>query len=159
MINFNKNDEFLFYHKKDLETKNIENLLINLPPKNISNEIVSKIKILYQIENDLNKTRKKYFKNKNIINDINEDIYVQKYQSGYKCFIFLMSNKNIQVNFFDGNIVLFNYYPKALIFLSNNEINTINIFPLQKHQNFSDVYCENESINNKIKCALEEIKK
>ena len=159
LTKINKNDEFLFYHKKDLETKNIENLLINLPPKNISNEIVSKIKILYQIENDLNKTRKKYFKNKNIINDINEDIYVQKYQSGYKCFIFLMSNKNIQVNFFDGNIVLFNYYPKALIFLSNNEINTINIFPLQKHQNFSDVYCENESINNKIKCALEEIKK
>ena len=159
LTKINKNDEFLFYHKKDLETKNIENLLINLPPKNISNEIVSKIKILYQIENDLNKARKKYFKNKNIINDINEDIYVQKYQSGYKCFIFLMSNKNIQVNFFDGNIVLFNYFPKALIFLSNNEINTINIFPLQKDQNFSDVYCENESINNKIKCALEEIKK
>jgi hypothetical protein len=70
-----------------------------------------------------------------------------------------MSNKNIQVNFFDGNIVLFNNFPKALIVLSNNEKNTINIFPLQKDQNFSDVYCDNESINNKIKCALKEIKK
>ena len=159
LTKINKKDDFLYYHKKDIVTKNIENIKIDLPLKNIHSEIIAKIKILFQIENNLNSSKKKYFKNKNIINSIYEDIYVKKYQRGYKCIIFLLSNENIQVNFFDGNIVLFNHFPKALIYFTNNDKNIINIFPLQKDGKFSDVYCENESINYKIKCALEEIKK
>ena len=159
LTKINKKDDFLFYHKKDEVTKNVENIKIILPPKNIPYEIMRKIKILYQVEINLNLTKKKYFKNKSIINNIDEDIYVQKYQRRYKCIIFLMSNENIQVNFFDGNIILFNHFPKALLYISNNEKNIINIFPLQKDEKFSDINCENESINYKIKCALEEIKK
>ena len=159
LTKINKKDDFLFYHKKNEVTKNVENIKIILPPKNIPYEIMRKIKILYQVENNLNLTKKKYFKNKSIINNIDEDIYVQKYQRRYKCIIFLMSNENIQVNFFDGNIILFNHFPKALLYISNNEKNIINIFPLQKDEKFSDINCENESINYKIKCALEEIKK
>ena len=159
LTKINKKDDFLFYHKRDEVTKNVENIKIILPPKNIPYEIMRKIKILYQVENNLNLTKKKYFKNKSIINNIDEDIYVQKYQRRYKCIIFLMSNENIQVNFFDGNIILFNHFPKALLYISSNEKNIINIFPLQKDEKFSDINCENESINYKIKCALEEIKK
>ena len=159
LTKINKKDDFLYYHKKDIVTKNIENIKIDLPLKEIPNEIISKIKILFQVENVLNSSKKKYFKNKNVINSIYEDIYVKKYQRGYKCIIFLLSNENIQVNFFDGNIVLFNHFPKALIYFTNNDKNIINIFPLQKDGKFSDVYCENESINYKIKCALEEIRK
>ena len=159
LIKINKKDDFLYYHKKDIVTKNIENIKIDLPPKNIPYEIITKIKILFQVENVLNSSKKKYFKNKNVINSIHEDIYVKKYQRGYKCIIFLLSNGNIQVNFFDGNIVLFNHFPKALIYFTNNDKNIINIFPIQKDGKFSDVYCENESINYKIKCALEEIRK
>ena len=159
LTKINKKDDFLFYHKRDEVTKNVENIKIILPPKNIPYEIMRKIKILYQVEINLNLTKKKYFKNKSIINNIDEDIYVQKYQRRYKCIIFLMSNENIQVNFFDGNIILFNHFPKALLYISNNEKNIINIFPLQKDEKFSDINCENESINYKIKCALEEIKK
>ena len=159
LTKINKKDDFLFYHKKNEVTKNVENIKIILPPKNIPYEIMRKIKILYQVEINLNLTKKKYFKNKSIINNIDEDIYVQKYQRRYKCIIFLMSNENIQVNFFDGNIILFNHFPKALLYISNNEKNIINIFPLQKDEKFSDINCENESINYKIKCALEEIKK
>ena len=159
LTKINKKDDFLFYHKKDEVTKNVENIKSILPPKNIPYEIMRKIKILYQVEINLNLTKKKYFKNKSIINNIDEDIYVQKYQRRYKCIIFLMSNENIQVNFFDGNIILFNHFPKALLYISNNEKNIINIFPLQKDEKFSDINCENESINYKIKCALEEIKK
>ena len=159
LTKINKKDDFLFYHKKNEVTKNVENIKIILPPKNIPYEIMRKIKILYQVEINLNLTKKKYFKNKSIINNIDEDIYVQKYQRRYKCIIFLLSNENIQVNFFDGNIILFNHFPKALLYISNNEKNIINIFPLQKDEKFSDINCENESINYKIKCALEEIKK
>ena len=159
LTKINKKDDFLFYLKRDEVTKNVENIKIILPPKNIPYEIMRKIKILYQVEINLNLTKKKYFKNKSIINNIDEDIYVQKYQRRYKCIIFLMSNENIQVNFFDGNIILFNHFPKALLYISNNEKNIINIFPLQKDEKFSDINCENESINYKIKCALEEIKK
>ena len=159
LTKINKKDDFLFYHKRDEVTKNVENIKIILPPKNIPYEIMRKIKILYQVEINLNLTKKKYFKNKSIINNIDEDIYVQKYQRRYKCIIFLMSNENVQVNFFDGNIILFNHFPKALLYISNNEKNIINIFPLQKDEKFSDINCENESINYKIKCALEEIKK
>ena len=158
----NEEEKYLFYHHRDKLTGKIENIIIKFPLKNLKKEMMKKIKFFFQVENELKKQKikeKKYIKNKNIINNIYEDVYVQKYRKGCKCMVFLLSNRNIQVNFFDGIIILFILLPKALIYFSSDNIYPINVFPLKENGNFSDINCENISINYKIKCALEEIKK
>ena len=159
MTKLNNEINYIFYHQKDTLTKMTENLIINIPPKNVAEDILKKIKILFQIDEEFINKKIKYVKNKNCINNIIEDIYVEKYKVGFKCMVFLLSNKNIQVNFLDGIIILFHRSPKALIYFSNNKKNDINIFPLKNEDSFSDIICENYTINYKIKSALSEIKK
>ena len=159
MTKLNNEINYIFYHQKDTLTKMTENLIINIPPKNVAEDILKKIKILFQIDVEFINKKIKCVKNKNCINNIIEDIYVEKYKVGFKCMVFLLSNKNIQVNFLDGIIILFHRSPKALIYFSNNKKNDINIFPLKNEDSFSDIICENYTINYKIKSALSEIKK
>ena len=159
LTKINKEENYLFYHKNNGMNKNDENILINLKIKSqIPKEILKKIKLLEQIEEKFKNKEKTYIRNKNFINNINQDIYVKKYKKGHRCLVLLFSNKNIQVTFVDGNIIFFNYFPKALIYFSNEKASEINIFPLQKDENFSNVNCDNYFINNKIKSALEELK-
>ena len=155
----NNETKYIFYHQKNSITKITENLIIKIPPKNMHEDVVKKIKILFQTEEEFKNKKIKYIKNKNNLNNIIEDIYVEKYKKGFKCMVFLLSNKNIQVNFSDGIIILFHHCPKTLIYFSNNKKNDLNIFPLQQEDNFSNIICENDSINYKIKCALNEITK
>ena len=159
LTKINNEIKYIFYHKKDKITKITENLIINIPPKNLPEDIIKKIKILFQMEEKLENKKIKYLKNKNCLNNINEDIFIEKYRKGFKCMVFLLSNKNIQVNFLDGIIILFHHFPKALIHFSNSKKKDIDIFPLKQEDNFSNIICENYSINYKIKCALSEITK
>ena len=159
MTKINNEIDYIFYHKKDSMTKYIQNIIINIPSKNISEDILKKIKLLFQIEQELKRKKIKYIPNNILIKYITEDVYLQKYKKGFNCFTFLLSNKNIQVTFLDGSIILFNHFPKALIYYSNDKKNNINIFPLKPEDNFSDINCENFSINKKIKYALNEVKK
>ena len=159
MTKINNEMDYIFYHKKDSMTKYIQNIIINIPSKNISEDVFKKIKLLFKIEQELKRKKIKFIQNNNLIKYITEDVYLQKYKKGFNCFIFLLSNKNIQVNFLDGSIILFNHFPKALIYYSNDKKNNINIFPLKPEDNFSDINCENFSINKKIKYALSEVKK
>ena len=159
MTKINNEINYVFYHKKDNMTKYIENNIINITSKNISEDILKKIKLVFQMEQEFKKKKIKYVENKILINYITDDVYVKKYKQGFNCITFLLSNKNIQVNFLDGIIILFNHFPKALIYFCNDKKNNISIFPLRPEENFSDINCENFSINNKIKYALGEIKK
>ena len=159
MTKINNEMDYIFYHKKDSMTKYIQNIIINIPSKNISEDILKKIKLVFQMEQEFKKKKIKYVENKILINYITDDVYVKKYKQGFNCITFLLSNKNIQVNFLDGIIILFNHFPKALIYFCNDKKNNISIFPLRQEENFSDINCENFSINNKIKYALGEIKK
>ena len=159
MTKINNKNNFIFYHKKDYITKIEQNIIIKLPPKNLTKYIMQKINIFPKIEEELKKEKIKYIKNNNIINNINEDIYIQKYQKGNKCLIFLLSNKNIQVNFMDGVNILFNNSPKVLIYFPKEKNSSINIFPLKKEDTFLKINCENHLINHKIKWAINEIKK
>ena len=159
MTKINKEKKYIIYHQKDKNTKLTKNIIIKIPPKNITNEVIRKIKILYQMEEEFKNKEIKYIKNNNNINNINEDIYIQKYIKRNNCIIFLLSNNNIQINFFDDIIIIFHQIPKALIYFSKDDINNINIFLLKSEENFSDIKCDNYFINYKIKCALNEIKR
>ena len=159
MTKINKEKKYIIYHQKDKNTKITKNIIIKIPPKNITNEVIRKIKILYQMEEEFKNKEIKYIKNNNNINNINEDIYIQKYIKRNNCIIFLLSNNNIQINFFDDIIIIFHQIPKALIYCSKDDINNINIFLLKSEENFSDIKCDNYFINYKIKCALNEIKR
>ena len=160
MTKINNEDKYIFYHIKDNLTKNTQNIIINIPPKkNLLKEISQKIGLLFQMEVEFKNKKIKYVKNKSIINNINEDIYVTKYKKGFNCIIFLFSNNNIQVNFCDGIIIIFHQFPKALFYFSKDNINKIILFPLKPDDNFYDIKSDNYSINSKIKRALSEINK
>ena len=91
MTKINNNLDFIFYHKKEIISNAFRHTLIDLPPKNISNEMKGKIKFLYKIIAEFNKRSKKKKKisnyNKNI--NIEDDIYVIKYMKTDKGFLFI----------------------------------------------------------------------
>ena len=141
---------------------NINHTIITLPPKDISLGLEKKIKFLWQIIEEFNKNKKKkenYLINKNNINKIEEDIYILKYSKRHKAYLFILSNTNIQVNFYDGVKIIFSFFPKGIIYISNDKSNAISIFPLNFYDSFGSVDCEDQIINYNIRYALSEIKK
>ena len=163
------NDKFIIYLYKDL--KIIKQKKITLPPINISSTNRKKISFLtYAIEqfSDNNKKKHKNKKkdnnndNKNkYINNSDEDyeediIFLEKYKSTHKAFFFVLSNKNIQVYFFDKTKIIFVCYePKKIIYFNKN--NEMMHFPIIK--NFNDFKCDDVEIHNKIIYAIKEINK
>ena len=162
MTKLYNNLQYIYYHKKDKINKNINHTVINLPPKNISLGLENKIKFLWQIIEEFNKNKKKkenYLINRNNINKIEEDIYILKYNKRHKAYFFILSNTNIQVNFFDGDKIIFSFFPKGIIYFSNDKSNSISIFPLNFNDSFGNVDCEDPVINSKIRYAFNEIRK
>ena len=161
MTKLTGNLQYIFYHKKDYEKNTYQHVSINLPPKNLSRNNENKIKFLWKVieEFKTRKNKEKYFINKYKIEKIEDDIFIVKYKKTNKGYFFLFSNKNIQVSYFDGTKILFNYFPKGIAYISNDKNNTITIFPLNENQNFNLVDCEDSFINSKINYAIGEILK
>ena len=161
MTKLNDNLQYIFYHKKDINKNITHHTIINLPPKNINLNTENKLKFLWQIIEEFNKIKykEKYIINNYNITNIEDDIYIVKYKKSRKGYFFILSNKSIQVNYFDGIKILFNYYPKGIAYFQNDKNNTVTIFPLNDAQNFYDVDCEDPFINSKIRYAIREIKK
>ena len=162
MTKIYNNLQYIYYHKKNIIHKNYNHAIIKLPPKNISLDLVNKIKFFWQIIEEFKKNKKKkenYLINKNNINKIEEDIYIIKYKKRHKAYFFILSNTNIQVNFFDGVKIIFSFFPKGIIYFSNDKSNSISIFPLNFEDSFGDIGCEDSVINYKIRYALNEIQK
>ena len=162
MTKLNNNLKYIFYHERDKNENITNHNVINLPPKNISLGVENKIKFLWQIIEEFNKNKKnkeKYLLNKKKINNIKEDIYVIKYKKRHKAYFFILSNSNIQVRFFDGINIIFHFFPKCLIYISNDKKSAVDIFPLNYKESFGEVECIDPVINSRIKYALREIKK
>lgn len=159
MTKLNKNLQYIFYHKKDFEQNTYNHISINLPPKNIGRSTENKMKFLWKIieEFKARKNKEKIFINKYQIENIEDDIYIVKYKKTKKGYFFILSNKNVQVSYFDGIKIIFNYFPKGIVYISNDKKNTVTIFPLNEKQNFSRVDCEDPFINSKINYAIREI--
>ena len=166
MTKINNNIEYIFYHQEDKVNAKIIHIVINLPPKDISLGIENKIKLFRQIIEEFNKNKKKKMKfspKNNIYStkkyNIEDDIYLIKYKKKHKAYFFVFSNGKIQVRFFDGVNIIFSFFPKGIIYISNDNKKTISIFPLNHHQNLNEIECEDPIINSKISYALNELKK
>ena len=162
MTKLDNNLEYIFYHEKNNIHDITNHFKIILPPKDLSFGIENKIKFLWKVIEEFNK--KKINKENHIINKIEinkpeEDIYIIKYIKKQKAYFFILNNQSIQVSFFDGVKIIFNFFPKGIIYIPNDKKNIISIFPLNYSQNFSEVECEDPAINSKIRYSIKEISK
>ena len=74
-----------------------------------------------------------------------------------KVSLFILSNKNIQVDFNDKTKIIFTCYePKKIIYIVNNEEKLS--LPITNN-NFHNFKCDDKEISNKIKYAINQINK
>ena len=157
---YNKN-KYLLYFSQDLTSNNIYTReKIEIPLKNKYKEISKKIKFFIRIMESFDiKRNSENILNKDNINDDEENIIIEKYKYKYNkgLSFFLLSNKNIQVNFNDKTKIIFICgIKKKIIYIDNkNEIST---FPV-KNGNFNDFKCDDNEITKKIILAIEQINK
>lgn len=168
------NSKYILYYFKDFSLNKMKCSKIYLPPNNITSNMKKKINYLvYVIEEFIKKNKvknkKKWkidFKNNDNRNrksieyeysdDEEENIILKKYKNNNNAYFFVLSNKNIQVNFYDKTKIIFTCYePKKITYINKND--EILYFPI--NNNFSDFKCEDIEINRKIKYAIKEINK
>ena len=153
------NNKYVFYLYKNISLNKTESIKIDLPPTNLSSNIKKKLKfLLHTIEefNKFNKPVNKDIKTKKFDfgSDDEDNIYIEKYKKTNKAHFFILSNKNIQVNFLDNIKVIFTCYePKKISYFNKNE--EILYFPI--NNNFSEFTCEDDEINKKVNYAIKEI--
>ena len=176
---FNKIKNLVYYINKGYQKK------IILPLNNEKDEsLTNKIYYLGYIINEIKKKKLKYANN-NINNENskenNEDnnnnsivsqiidenfnrkvkkcnVYLMKYKKNNYAFFFILSNKNIQIDYFDGIKLIFMCSKnKKIIYI--NKHGQISTFELKNNEDFSNYKCEDPTINKKIKYAIREIKK
>ena len=176
---FNKIKNLVYYINKGYQKK------IILPLNNEKDEnLINKIYYLGYII-DENKKRKIKYANNNINNENSKEnnddnnnnsivsqiidenferklrrynVYLMKYKKNNYAYFFILSNKNIQIDYFDGTKLIFMCSKnKKIIYIDRHgEIST---FELKNNEDFSNYKCENPKINKKIKYAIKEIKK
>ena len=176
MIKIFGNYKYIIYLYKDFLLNKMNHIKIDLPPVNISSDKKKKISFLVHIIEEFSKINKNKPKkilndnvfsphnsdNKNIktIEDENyeeeEEVYLKKYKKTHKAYFFVLSNKNIQTNFFDKTKIIFTCIePKKITYFNKNE--EMMYFPVKN--NFCDFKCDDVEINKKIKYAIKEINK
>ena len=86
------------------------------------------------------------------------DVYLMKFKKNNYAYFFILSNKNIQIDFFDGTKVIFSCSPNKKIIYIDREGNISN-FEIGLNEDFSKFKCDNSKINKRIKYAIREIQK
>ena len=86
------------------------------------------------------------------------NVYLVKFKRNNYAYFFILSNKTIQIDFFDETKVIFICSLDKKIIYINKEGN-ISQFELGLTEDFSNFKCDNLKINKKIKYCIREIKK
>ena len=120
----------------DNDNQNIHNLI-----KNHSN--------LFESKKSNAKNREEYDE---------DNVYLIKYKKSVYAFFFILSNKIIQISYFDGTNVIFSYSKNKKITYINKHGEITN-FELKENEEFTDFKCEDHKINKRIKYALRELRK
>jgi hypothetical protein len=106
--------------------------------------------------NNLIESKKVNVKNREECNE--DNVYLIKYKRSVYALFFILSNKIIQISYFDGTIVIFSYSKnKKIIYI--NKHGEITNFELKNNEDFSAFKCEDHKINKRIKYALRELRK
>ena len=160
------NNKYILYFSKDFLLNQIKSTKIDLPVTNLSSNMKKKIDFLIGVKEEFDKKIKKDKKRKNSDSedagdsnseiDEEKEVYVKKYKKTGRSYFFNLSNKNIQVSFFDKTIIIFTCYePKKITYFNKNEESES--YPIKN--NFCDFKCDNSEIKKKINYAIKEISK
>jgi len=155
LVKIYNNNKFIFYYSKGILQNTKEKL--ELPLKCKSNEqLLNKFKFLVSIINHFkNEIDEK--QNEENINEEEDSVIIEKYKINKKVSLFILSNKNIQVDFNDKTKIIFTCYePKKIIYIVNNEEKLS--LPITNN-NFHNFKCDDKEISNKIKYAINQINK
>ena len=126
--------------------------------KEKSNEENNNLNIHDFLKNHNNLFESKKTNVKNIEEYDEENVYLIKYKRSAYALFFILSNKIIQISFFDGTNVIFSYSKnKKIIYI--NKHGEITNFELQDNEDFTAFKCEDHKINKRIKYALRELRK
>ena len=97
--------------------------------------------------------------NENLVKKMKKNnVYLVKFKRNNYAYFFILSNKTIQIDFFDETKVIFICSLDKKIIYINKEGN-ISQFELGLTEDFSNFKCDNLKINKKIKYCIREIKK
>ena len=117
------NDKFLLYfYKGFLPNNSYTKTKIELPAKN-KPDLFKKVNFLIHIvEMFVKNNENKNNNEKDIINEEDESVIIEKYKKRKHLSLFILSNKNIQVNFKDKTKIIFVCCePKKIIYIDNKE--------------------------------------
>ena len=164
MMKIFNNNRYIIYYSKNILLNKMESKKIDLPPLSLSSNNKKKLKFLFHaieefIKIDKQNKKDEKIKPKKLFLEDNdeeeeENIYLEKYKKSSKAYFFVLSNKNIQVNFFDNIKVIFTCSePKKISYFNKND--EIIYFPIKK--NFNEFKCEDEEINRNVNYAIKEI--
>ena len=152
------NDKFLLYfYKGFLPNNSYTKTKIELPVKN-KPELFKKVNFLIHIvEMFVKNNENKNSNEKDIINEEDESVIIEKYKKRKHLSLFILSNKNIQVNFKDKTKIIFVCCePKKIIYIDNKEEKS---FIQIKNNNFNNFKSNDPEITKKINYAISQINK
>ena len=155
---YNNNNYLLYFDKGFLSNIPYTKRKIELPIKIGHNNMTKKLRFLIRIMQSfiLNKNKEGQH-NEEIINEDEEYIILEKYKSIKNISLFILSNKNIQVNFNDRTKIIFvcSEY-KKIIYIDDKDERTI--IPI-KNNNFNNFKCDEDKIKRKINFAIKQLNK
>ena len=152
------NDKFLLYfYKGFLPNNSYTKTKIELPAKN-KPDLFKKVNFLIHIvEMFVKNNENKNNNEKDIINEEDESVIIEKYKKRKHLSLFILSNKNIQVNFKDKTKIIFVCCePKKIIYIDNKEEKS---FIQIKNNNFNNFKSNDPEITKKINYAISQINK
>ena len=152
------NDKFLLYfYKGFLPNNSYTKTKIELPVKN-KPDLFKKVNFLIHIvEMFVKDNENKNSNEKDIINEEDESVIIEKYKKRKHLSLFILSNKNIQVNFKDKTKIIFVCCePKKIIYIDNKEEKS---FIQIKNNNFNNFKSNDPEITKKINYAISQINK
>ena len=152
------NDKFLLYfYKGFLPNNSYTKTKIELPAKN-KPDLFKKVNFLiHNVEMFVKNNENKNNNEKDILNEEDESVIIEKYKKRKHLSLFILSNKNIQVNFKDKTKIIFVCCePKKIIYIDNKEEKS---FIQIKNNNFNNFKSNDPEITKKINYAISQINK
>ena len=156
---YNNNKYILYFYKAFLSNNLYTKNKIELPVKNRHNSMTKKIKFLIRIMESFiinNNKENKSSEEKENLNEDEDNVILEKYKKVDKNIsLFILSNKNIQVNFKDKTKIIFVCCePKKIVYIDNKDEK--NFFQI-KNNNFNNFKCDDLEISEKINFAIKQI--
>lgn len=119
----------------------------------ISNDIINRYQIMAIFIEELTKKNQKESIDTGLL-QYEKLVYLKKWKRTRKALFFLLSNKNIQVNFYDKTMIVFHYKNKLIRYY--NESNIVTQFYADPITSF---YSDNQEIHSKISYSIREFLK